>query len=216
MILNIAPQKLIAALVYRTQSALNGDAAFLVRLKAEYPYAGNCLVNDEFHLWHYSGTHFEIAQAMTAISKIPNGSRAKFPAILDFLPVMQLVDGNCTLLMFDLAIAASTDSAWNSAQRDRLVFEPLLNRVYEEFMTQIAASGYFIYPAGLPRHERYNCYTTGKYKGAIVETYTEYIDVIEIRGLQLTLKGRICERDIARMEEDNALVLSDIQELLKN
>lgn len=214
--MNLAPQKVIAALVYRTQSALNGDDAFLARLKAEYPYAGNCLVNDEFHLWHHAGTHFEIAQAMTAISKAPNGGRVKFPAILDFLPVRQSVDGNTTALTFNLAIAASTNSALNSAQRDTLVFDPLLNRVYDEFFNQIAASGYFTYPAGLPRHERYNCYTTGKYQGAIVETYSEYIDVIEIRGLQLTLKGRICERDIAQMQEDNALILSNIEDLLKN
>lgn len=214
--MNIAPQNIIAALVYRTQSALNGDAAFLARLQVEYPYSGNCLVNDEFHLWHHAGTHFEIAQAMTAISKVPNGGRVKFPAILDFLPVRQLVDGNTTALTFNLAIAASTNSQWNSAQRDAFVFDPLLNVVYDEFMNQVAASGYFTYPAGMPRHERFNCYTTGKYEGAIMDTYSEYIDVIEIRGLQLTLKGRICERDIAQMKEDNALILSDIKDLLNN
>lgn len=215
MILDVAPQKIVAALVYRTQSALNGDAAFLLRLKEQYPYAGNCLVNDEFHLWHYAGTHSEISATMTAISKHPNGGRVKFPAMLNFLPVRQLVDGNKTTLTLNIAIAASTNSKLNSAQRDRFVFEPLLNTLYSEFMNQIAASGYFLY-VGLPRHERYNCYTTGRYQGAIMDTYAEYIDVIEIRGLQLTLKGNICERDIARMDEDNALIMSDINDLLNS
>lgn len=215
MIRSISPTRIISALAYRAMSELNGDAAFMARLSDIYPYAPNCLVDGEFHLWHYAGTHYEISQVITSIAQSPNGSRVKFPAFLDFLPVEQRVSGLTTTLVYNLAIVASTNSKWLSDQREKLVFETVLRPIYDAFMRQIAHSGWFTYPAGEPVHSKFECYTTGEYSGAILRSYTEYVDAIEIRGLQLPLKrADICEADVLQAEADNAVVLSKMEELL--
>ncbi len=212
---SISPQRIIGALAYRTMSALNGNAPFMARLAAEYPYASNCIVNGEFDLWHYFGTHYEISQTITSIAQDINGSLVKFPSFLTFLPVEQRVNGLDKTLIYDIAIAASTNSKWTSDQRETLVFETLLRPIYDEFMRQIVTSGWFLLPAGLPTHSKFECYTTGEYSGAILNRYSEYLDAIEIRGLQLPLKrADICEVEVRQMGEDGAIILSKAQQLL--
>jgi hypothetical protein len=196
-------------------SALNGNEPFIARLLGEYPYSQNCVVNGELNLWHYFGTHYEISQVITSIAQGENSSLVKFPSFLNFLPVEQRVSSLDRTLTYNVAIAASTNSKWTSDQRERLVFDTLLRPIYEEFIRQIGLSGWFQYSAGDPAHSMFECYTTGEYSGRILNQYSEYIDAIEIRGLQLPLKKTdICIRELERIESDNSIVISKAENLL--
>lgn len=215
MIHRISPEKIIGALAYRTMSALNGNTAFKARLAAEYPYVANCLVDGEFHLWHYFGTHSEISKVITAIAQDMNGSYVKFPSFLNFMPVEQRISGYGHTISFNLAIAASTNSEWLSDQRFDIVFDTLLRPIYEAFMLQVISCGWFAFPAGMPVHSKFECPTTGSYSGTIISKYSEHIDVIELRGLQLPLKRlSMCEDEIVQIEADGMLVLDTMKDLL--
>lgn len=209
----ISPNKLIGSLVYRTRAALNGNQAFKKEL-AQYTYSPNCLVDDEFLFWHYPGTHNEISRNLLEIGKHVNGSRVKFPAILNFQAIRQEKSGEDVKLVYNLAIVGSVLSEWTTEQREVQVFDRLLRPIYVEFMSQIQKAGYFHLNYGNPPHTYYEIFTTGNDE-RIMNRYGEFVDAIELHNLTLKLRVNLCKRDYARIETENALVTKDINNLLK-
>lgn len=197
--------RLVGALAYRTSSALTGNKAFMAAL-SEYEYADNCAYDGAFHLWHFPGPRGEIAKTINA----QNSSKLKFPAILNFLPIREVIANSAGYpqhqLTLNLAIAASTLSDWTTQQREVQTFDLVLRPIYREFMRQIALSGYFMARYGDLPHEKYEVYTTGGNQKELEYEWGEHIDVIEVRNLTLILNPKLCDRDIRTIEEDNRLL----------
>lgn len=209
----ISPNKIIGSIVYRTRIALNKNNTFKSNLQGYY-YNPNCLVKDEFSLWHYPGTNNEISNALLLISKHPNGSRVKFPAILNFQPIRQEKHENSITIYYNIAIVGSVKREWTTEQRETQVFDKLLRPIYEEFIRQLQSSGYFITGYGLPSHTYYEIFTTGNASGEIIERYGDCIDAIELHNLALQLNTNLCNREIKRIDEENASVTENISKLL--
>jgi hypothetical protein len=197
--------KAIGAAVYRTREALNGNKAFLKALES-YEYCHNSLYDGEFHLWHYPGTYAEIARCIID----QTNSRYKFPAILNFLPVREItrrVGGDTIVsVSVNLAIVASTLSDWLTEQREPQTFDLVLRPIYDEFLRQIGMTRYFETGYGDIPHTKYEVFTTGGNQGALVKTWGEHVDAIEIHDLELILNPKLCEEDYAQMVEDNYLL----------
>ena len=209
----ISPNKIIGSIVYRTRESLNRDSDFIGKLGSYY-YSRNCYVKNSFTLWHYPGTNNEISNILLEIGQHRNGSYLKFPAILNFQPVRQEKRGNSTTLFYNLAIVGSVNPKWTTEQREHEVFEKLLRPIYSSFMNEIQRCGYFNFGYGLPSHSYYEVFTTGDATGGIIEKYGDAIDAIEIHNLSLEVK-QICNRDIAKIDNENSNVTQIALDLLK-
>jgi hypothetical protein len=191
--------KLIGSLTYRTREVLRNNQAFLTSLE-RYRCVSTCFANDnKFSLWHYPGTHGEISAAFLNI----DDGRLKFPSILNFNPIKEVVSAQNVTYTFNLAFVAPTFSEWCTEEREAQVFELLLTPVYKEFLRQVVLSRYFVTNYGDVPHTRYKVFTTGKASDGIIEHYGDYIDALEVHGL--TLKGKTCYTpgEIARMRDEN-------------
>jgi len=200
--------RLVGATVYRTRKALNADPAFMQAL-ADYKYRPNCLYDDTFHMWHYPGTHMEIAEVITKLGKTIQGGRVKFPCIMNFLPVTQQVSGDTTQIRLNLAICTVTDHEWLTPMRELKVFDTVLRPIYREFIKQISRSPYLQNGYGEPQHTMTELFTTGQNAGQVSARYGGHLDAIEVANLLLTLNPRLCERDIQQMAEENKKVITE-------
>lgn len=209
----ISANKIIGSLVYRTREALNGNKEFKEALK-KYMFSRNCLVRDKFSLWHYPGTPSEISTCLLKIGEHHNGSRLKFPAILNYQTIKQ-DRGEETVIHYNLAIVGSVKSDWTTEQRENQVFDLLLRPVYDEFMKQVQACKWFANGYDTPSHEYYEVFTTGSSSSDLDKTYGDYIDAIELHDLRLTLNSKLCDKDIKVIIDENNLVTSDIKNILK-
>lgn len=209
----VSPNKLMGMLVYRTREALGRDRAFLAGLQ-EYVFSPNCLVDGRFLFWHYPGTPNEISNVLLAIGEHINGVRLKFPAILNYQPIRQRHVRETTTLYYNLAIVGSVDKDWTTEQREVQVFDLLLRPIYREFMRQIEISGYFSTGYGVPSHDYYEVFTTGGNSAEMSARYGDYVDAIELHGLELKPKSTLCDKDVAAIEKDNENVTKDINLIL--
>jgi hypothetical protein len=204
--------RLVGAAVYRTRKALNANAAFMSDLKT-YEFAPNCLYDGSFHLWHYPGTHEEISRLMVDMSKTIDGSRRKFPCIMNFLPVTETVTnsngGDVFQIRLNLAICSITDSHWLTQTRERIVFDKVLRPIYVELINQLSRIPYILNGYGTPAHAKHEIYTTGANAGQIHDRYNEHIDAIEISNLILTIDTGLCENYYSQMAEESNKVLTE-------
>jgi hypothetical protein len=196
----------VGSVLCNTISALNGNKAFLAHLEAEYPFADTCLYDGEFHLWYYPGTAQEI---QTEVTK-QRDSKLKFPALFLYLPNHERMTEKNSSLTLNLAIVGATHSTqsagreWISEYRDRYVFQPLLNPVYEEFMRQLSFSKLFITGNKIP-HSCYSVPTTGGY----ADDYTawgDFVDYIRLLNVELTVNPHLCDKDILKAREEYELL----------
>lgn len=206
--MTFSTNRLIGATVYRTRKALNADAAFMSAL-SEYKYRPNCLYDDAFHLWHYPGTHSEIAETISKLSKTIAGGKVKFPCVMNFLPVNQAVGSDATQIRLNLAICTVTDSQWMTPMRELKVFDTVLRPIYREFIKQVSRSPYLQNGYGEPPHTMTEIYTTGKNAGQVSDRYGEHLDAIEITNLLLTLNPRLCDIQYRQMADENTMVITE-------
>ncbi len=197
----ISPNKIIGSLVYRTREALRGNNSFLTALQG-YRFYPDCFTDGKFNLWHYPGTHSEISNAFLNIPK----TSWKFPSVLNFHPVRQKKGGQDSYIWFNLAIVGLTSSEWLTQTREEQVFELLLRPIYMEFMRQLETSGYFEIDYGVPPHDYYEVFTTGKNQGVLFDAYGDYIDGIELHNLYLKLRDCYTEVMLRGIEKENDLV----------
>lgn len=210
-----SPNKAIGSIVYRTREVLNNNTSFKEALRG-YLYSPNCLVNDTFSLWHYPGTQNEISTALLKIGEHFNGSKLKFPALLNFQTIRQDKSGNEIKLHYNLAIAGVVKSTWATEDREVELFDLLLRPIYEEFIKQIKQCGWFNVDYGVPPHSYYEVFTTGNNYSELQNVYGDYIDAIELHDLQLTVKQNLCDRDLKKISNENMLVTSNINQILNS
>lgn len=191
----------LGGIVARTNSALNGNAAFMARIKSEYTYAGNCFVNGEFRSWYRPGTLPEINSLILA----HKSDLYKYPCLFSVLPIRenyQTRDGQkWRILTLDLTLVAVTNSQWTTEQREMLVFDTLLRPWYREFMRQLSISKLFFCNGKIPDHSAWEVFTTKGYEDE-AKVWDDYLDYIRIKGLQLTVNPNVCHRDVSEMEQE--------------
>lgn len=206
----ISPIKIIGSIVYKTREALRANQDFIDGLSGN-PFYLNFFKEGLFSLWHFPGTPNELSESFLEIGKGVDGSKDKFPALFNFMPVEQnysRVNGdNRTSFIYNLAFVGQTLSKWPTEVREELVFDPLLRPMCDEFFNQLYQSRYFDTDFGFIQHRRYEVFTTGnKMDERIQGRYGDYLDAIEIHKLQLILKP-LCKKDLKQIEEENLLIV---------
>jgi len=200
----ISPIKVLGSIVYRTRESLIKDKKFLNGLNVYFQY----FPENEFKLWHYPGTPNEISNTLLELSKTSEGNKYKFPALFNFHPIEQYMNGQNALFTYNLAFVARTLSSWTTEEREQYVFIPVLRPIYEEFFKQIRRSGYFMtgYSSDFITHRMYEVYTTGNNQDELIKgRYSDYVDAIEVHSLALNL-NRLCDGEIQLIEEQNNLI----------
>ncbi len=209
--MTFSANRLVGAVVYRTRKALSMNYEFIKALAA-YNYAPNCLYGGKFHLWHYPGTHGEIARIMAKLSETTQGSVRKFPCIMNFLPVAETVSGSGSDVLqvkLNLAICATTSSEWLTQEREVLVFDTVLRPIYSELINQLSRTPYLLNGYGTPPHTKTEIYTTGANAGQVHDRYNEHIDAIEISNLTLTINQAACDEMYSQMADESKSVITE-------
>jgi hypothetical protein len=205
----ISPNKIIGSLVYRTREALNNNQKFLDGI-ASFEFANLIATGGKVHLWHYPGTYEEISEMFLSANDLES-CKLKFPALFNYQSVREDVgirDG-LRRLHYNLVFIAPVNPVWTTQTREDKVWKLLLYPIYEEFFRQIKRSGHFQVPAGEIPHTLYRIPTTGaSASGAMVKRYSEYMDAFQISDLQLSVAIRNCERDLAKITEENNKVIN--------
>ncbi|MBF0651289.1 hypothetical protein IR083_20940 [Dysgonomonas sp. GY75] len=205
--------KVIGYLVYQTRKALNENARFKEAVKV-YSLHPTCFSGNYFNLWHYPGTSDEISGVFKQIDKVRMGGKLKFPAILNFNPIKQVISESKHTVYYNLAFIAPVENDWKTDRRDNEVFEPLLRWVYSEFINQIQKSGIII-SYGTPAHTYHEVFSTDDRDKFLIERYGAYIDAIELHNLTIDMK-QLCDNQIQKIYEFDKLVFKDINELIIN
>jgi hypothetical protein len=211
--MTFSANRLVGSAVYRARKALNANPAFM-KTVAGYRFSPDCLYDGVFHLWHYPGTHGEIARIIGDKNKTIVAQKEKFPCVMNFLPVVETVTdhgGTLAQIRLNLAICAPTEKDWFTQQREREVFDTILRPVYRELINQLANSPYLQNGYGLPPHNKVEIYTTGANAGQVVDRYNEHLDALEVTNLLLTLNTSLCDKHYAQMADESNMVITEFQ-----
>jgi hypothetical protein len=140
------------------------------------------------------------------LADMTQGEKAKFrkyPLIGLFLDMPEKrgtelnVESEGKLNMF---IAHGSRKEWTSPERNERNFIPHLDPVYECLMRKISKSKYVIKPEGnLFEHIYIRRYFWGSqgfefYKDGVKNVFGDYIDAIEIQGLELSIAKEYCKK----------------------
>lgn len=102
----------------------------------------------------------------------------------------------CRLPNLQIIIATPTEATHDVAQRMEENFKPILYPIYDELLSQIAASHRFNNNVvSKIKHEKIDRpYWGGQdsYGNGTANLFNDYIDAIQIRNLELSLKNKFC------------------------
>lgn len=138
------------------------------------------------------GHPLELIETMRERSQSPTGKFDMWPCIMLFTdfdetaPVRPI--SYRQTVMLQIVIAYCTSPSMKAAERDTEVFTPILRPIYEEFITQIYKSTFFVvYSRKQIQHKKIDRYYWGKtgLYGNAGNTFNDYIDAIEIQNLTL-------------------------------
>ena len=213
----MTPNEIIGSLVYRTNSALNGNAKFLEAVR-KYKYY-HAVVNDgRLHLWHYPGTAQEISHVFQSLTKDSlMGSKLKFPAILNFqgVTVEHEFQQGITLMRYNLAIVAPVLSEWTTQFREAQVYKLVLKPIEDEFVRQINSFRHFQKNMGGLRYTSTYVPTTGHALNSTMKIlYGDFIDAIELQNLNVKVL-QTCESMSEIIESESKKVTDEIKNLKK-
>lgn len=116
----------------------------------------------------------------------------KYPLIAVFEDVPERpVASNVATISPRIVIAWQTKQEYTREQRDELSFKPILLPIYDEFMTQLKSSAYFVtnYQQPGERVMRPFWGREGLY-GNEGNIFNDYLDCIEIRNIELQIRQR--------------------------
>lgn len=205
--------EIIGSLVYQTRQALNKDTSFLNKASA-YCYAPDFIIDNKISFWHYPGTHNEISNTLVKLTEYSKGARLKFPSLLSFHPIREVISTDYTTIYLNLAFIAPVKNDWTTQRRDIEVFDKILRPIYLKFIGVVKSSRYFTLKYGEIPHTKYEVFTTGNNQGVLIDRYGDYIDAIEIHNLALQLKNCYLPETEKKIKEENRSVTADINDLL--
>lgn len=210
--------EIIGCLVYRTTVELNKNTDFMTNIK-KYSFWPSLVDNDTFHLWHFPGTQQEISQQFQTLGKDSmNGSKLKFPAILNFQGVFQEhnFSQGITQNRYNLAIVAPVADSWTTQQREARVYKLVLRPIEEEFIRQVEACELLHTPTGQFSYTSAYIPTTGKALNSIMKIqYGDYLDATELPNFTLKTTNDICDAKSDTIIQESKKVTDEIKNILK-
>lgn len=197
----------MGSFIYRTCQGLNKNQLFLETLQG-YQYADSCLIDGKFRMRYYPGTYTEINEILNFLSKDPEQSQYKFPALFNFQSVQETYTGQEVYYRYTIALVGSVFHSWITEQREAQVFDLLLRPVYDEFMRQVMEYPYLDLGYGYPSHRKLDRFTTGEpVQKTMFGQYGDFIDAIEIHELVLKQRNDLCQKHIDIINQENDAVI---------
>lgn len=156
---------------------------------------------DPFHTYFDYGHYAEVVRNLKEKDGSINAKNSKYPLIwlvMDFVEKCgDVQDSYCLLPDLQLLIASGTSIEETTASRIENNFKNRLIPVYREFMSQLAASGFFFnIDADYVPHERIlRPYWGGQETGnGTANLFNDFIDCIQIRKLRLRVNENVCNQ----------------------
>lgn len=142
---------------------------------------------------HYSYGHIqEIVNSMQRLTESPTQMYDKFPRIMLVEDIPMSMDGaiyNSATL--HILIVMATQKDYVSEQRQTIIFNPIINPIYDAMMSAITKDKYFnVYnPDTDMPHAYYDRKFWGKagIYGNVANIFNDYLDAKEIIGLKLKI-----------------------------
>jgi hypothetical protein len=96
-----------------------------------------------------------------------------------------------------ILIAMDTKPEYTAKEREELIFGPILNPIYDEFIRQVQSSKYLqnSLPSSMS-HSKWNRYYWGGQDAngnSTANLFNDHIDAIQIKGLKLRIKKQYCQ-----------------------
>jgi len=213
----VTPNEIIGSLIYRTTQALNNNTRFIDDIK-KYKFWPSLVNEDRLHLWHFPGTQQEVSQVFQTLGKDSmNGSKLKFPAILNFQGVVEehKFTSGITLNRYNLAIVSPVLSDWTTQQREEQVYKLVLRPIEEELIRQIESCEYLSTPIGRFPYISSYIPTTGKALNSIMKIqYGDFMDAIEMPNFTLRVIDNVCASMSSKIIEESKKVTDEIKNLI--
>lgn len=148
---------------------------------------------------HYAHGHpLEIMETLAEKDKSQSLKFQRYPLVALFqdFPERYFADPNIQAEgTFQLIIAMRTNNTYKVEDRYSKNFEPYLYPIYEELLTQIFNSGFFLLQSEtLIQHTKYDRLYWGRESlfGGQANMFNDFLDVIEIRDLRLKFYVQNC------------------------
>ncbi len=149
------------------------------------------------HVYYDHGHPLEIVNRLQAKLKDESQRLERFPLVMLFHDFTvqrnsQEFFGRATL---NMAIAALTRKEYSTEERYTNTFKPILYPIYYQLLHQLGRSTYFHNAQAMVEHtliDRVAWGRTGLY-GNTGNQFDDYLDCLEIQGLQLTVKNKHCK-----------------------
>ena len=136
-----------------------------------------------------------ISNQLTVWGKSPNTSPLKFPIICLYSPFTEERDAEDVRVSLEFILMVNTEKGYTNEDRESISFDKVLRPIYRLFMDEIRGDRRFAsdYRGVVPRQYTEN-YRYGRVGvlGPDGKPFRDFIDAIEIKNLDLTIKNVKC------------------------
>ena len=139
--------------------------------------------------WNY------ISNQLTVWGKSPNTSPLKFPIICLYSPFTEERDAEEARVSLEFIIMVNTEKIYSNEDRESISFDKVLRPIYRLFMDEIRGDRRFVSDyRGVVPHQYTENYRYGRVgvMGPDGKPFRDFIDAIEIKNLDLTIKKVKC------------------------
>lgn len=139
--------------------------------------------------WNY------ISNQLTVWGKSPKTSPLKFPLICLYSPFTEERDAEDVRVSLEFIIMVNTEKDYTNEDRELISFDKVLRPIYRLFMDEIRGDRRFVSDyRGVVPHQYTENYRYGRVGvlGPDGKPFRDFIDAIEIRNLDLTVKNVKC------------------------
>lgn len=136
-----------------------------------------------------------ISNQLTVWGKSPNTSPLKFPIICLYSPFTEERDAEDARVSLEFIIMVNTEKNYSNEDRESISFDKVLRPIYRLFMDEIRGDRRFASDyRGVVPHQYTENYRYGRVGvlGPDGKPFRDFIDAIEIKNLDLTIKNVKC------------------------
>lgn len=136
-----------------------------------------------------------ISNQLTVWGKSPKTSPLKFPIICLYSPFTEERDAEDARVSLEFIIMVNTEKNYSNEDRESISFDKVLRPIYRLFMDEIRGDRRFASDyRGVVPHQYTENYRYGRVGvlGPDGKPFRDFIDAIEIKNLDLTIKNVKC------------------------
>lgn len=136
-----------------------------------------------------------ISNQLTVWGKSPNTSPLKFPIICLYSPFTEERDAEDVRVSLEFILMVNTEKGYTNEDRESISFDKVLRPIYRLFMDEIRGDRRFASDyRGVVPHQYTENYRYGRVGvlGPDGKPFRDFIDAIEIKNLDLTIKNVKC------------------------